>query len=261
MRQRNRGRKESGHRWHRAGRRLHRRAAPAARRAARLSCRDRTESTPGVDWFRGDLEKPDTLKFPPFATLYCTADAILLADALPRLFNPSLKRIVVFSSTSVITKQDTEVEAEREMIRRLADAEQQDRGGMRTAQCWLDDTAPHLDLRRGPRHQHHAVVAADSPVRIHAAGRRSTGLAATGACGGSGDRSDRRGRELPRRSTSSMRCPGAETLTYREMIGRIFDGLADAAAHDLGAPRAVAGRSSCWRSRCFPAPMSRWASA
>ena len=78
---------------------------------------------PGVDWFRGDLEKPDTLRFPAFTTLFCTADAILLANALPRLFNPSLKRIVVFSSTSVITKQDTEVEAEREMIERLADAE------------------------------------------------------------------------------------------------------------------------------------------
>lgn len=34
------------------------------------------QSRPGIDWFRGDLAKPDTLKFPPFATLYCTADAI-----------------------------------------------------------------------------------------------------------------------------------------------------------------------------------------
>jgi nucleoside-diphosphate-sugar epimerase len=43
-------------------------------------------STPGVDWFHGDLEKPDLLKFPEFTTLFCTADAILLANALPRLF-------------------------------------------------------------------------------------------------------------------------------------------------------------------------------
>jgi nucleoside-diphosphate-sugar epimerase len=81
------------------------------------------QSGPGVDWLRGDLEKPDTLKFPAFATLYCTADAVLLANALPRLFSPSLRRIVAFSSTSVLTKQDTEVAAERDTIRKLADAE------------------------------------------------------------------------------------------------------------------------------------------
>jgi nucleoside-diphosphate-sugar epimerase len=70
------------------------------------------------------MEKPDTLKFPDFATLYCTADAILLAPVLGRLFKASLKRVVVFSSTSVITKLDSEVAAERELLRMLADAEQ-----------------------------------------------------------------------------------------------------------------------------------------
>jgi nucleoside-diphosphate-sugar epimerase len=81
------------------------------------------QDKPGVDWFRGDLENPDTLNFPAFTILYCTADAVLLANALPRLFNPSLRRIVAFSSTSVITKQDTEVAAERDTIRKLLDAE------------------------------------------------------------------------------------------------------------------------------------------
>src|SRR5882757_8404152 len=83
------------------------------------------QNRPGIDWFRGDLEQPDTLKFPPYTTLYCTADAILLGSALPRLLNPSLRRIVAFSSTSVLTKQDTEVAAERETIRKLAEAEQE----------------------------------------------------------------------------------------------------------------------------------------
>src|ERR1700693_597423 len=78
---------------------------------------------PGVDWLIGDLEKPDSLKFPPIKTLYCTANAVLLAQVLPQLFSPSLKRIVVFSSTSVLTKQDTEVVAERNTIRKLAEAE------------------------------------------------------------------------------------------------------------------------------------------
>src|SRR5215471_19721756 len=75
---------------------------------------------PGVEWLCADLRKPDTLNFPPFETLYCTADAILLAKALPRIFKPSMKRAVVFSSTSVLTKQDSEVADERETIRKLA---------------------------------------------------------------------------------------------------------------------------------------------
>src|SRR5207253_11445014 len=49
---------------------------------------------------------------------------VLLAEALPHLIHPALKRLVAFSSTSVITKQNTEVAAEREMVRRLAAAEQ-----------------------------------------------------------------------------------------------------------------------------------------
>ena len=83
------------------------------------------QSKPGVDWFCGDLEQPETLKFPPFATLYCTADATLLPAALPHLFHPSLTRAIVFSSTSVLTKLDSEVVAEREKLQALADAEKE----------------------------------------------------------------------------------------------------------------------------------------
>ena len=75
----------------------------------------------GVEWIRADLLKPDTLVLPAFSTLYCTADAVLLADALPYLLNSGAKRLVAFSSTSVLTKQDTEVDEEREMIRQLAE--------------------------------------------------------------------------------------------------------------------------------------------
>ena len=33
----------------------------------------------GADWIVGDLEHPDRLQIPAIATLYCTADAKLLA--------------------------------------------------------------------------------------------------------------------------------------------------------------------------------------
>src|SRR6266480_1431843 len=80
--------------------------------------------SPNVDWFRGDLEAPEELKFPQFSVLFCTASAILFSSALPYLLNPQLKRAVVFTSTSVLTKLDSEVIAEREMIQNLAASEQ-----------------------------------------------------------------------------------------------------------------------------------------
>ena len=64
------------------------------------------------------------MQFPPFETLYSTADARLLPATLPRFSNPSLKRAIVFSSTSVITRLESEVAAERELLQGLAAAEQ-----------------------------------------------------------------------------------------------------------------------------------------
>src|SRR6266851_1774829 len=182
------------------------------------------QGRPGVDWFRGDLGQPDTLAFPVFTTLYCTADAVLLADALPRLFNPSLRRVVAFSSTSVITKQDTEVAAERETIRKLADAERKIAAACEQHNVgWtilrptliytegrdtnitplshlirrfgfmpLVDGAPGL---RQPVHAEDLAIGAISAARSSAAANKFYSL------------------------------PGAETLAYREMIGRIFDGM------------------------------------
>jgi nucleoside-diphosphate-sugar epimerase len=181
-------------------------------------------NTPDVDWLHGDLEKPDSLKYPAFTTLFCTADAVLLANALPRLLNPSLKRVVVFSSTSVITKQDTEVEAEREMIGRLADAERR--------------IAALCD-------QHNVGWTILRPTLIYAEGR-DTNITPLSRLirrfgfmplvgGASGLRQPVHAEDLAigALAAASSRAainkfyalPGAETLTYREMIGRVFDGL------------------------------------
>jgi nucleoside-diphosphate-sugar epimerase len=120
---------------------------------------------PEVDWFRGDLTQPDAVKLPPYATLYCTADAIVLADALPRLFSPYLRRIVIVSSTGVITKME---------IMPLV-------GG-----------APGL---RQPVHAEDLAIGAVAAASSPAAANKFYSL------------------------------PGGETISYREMIGRIFDGL------------------------------------
>jgi nucleoside-diphosphate-sugar epimerase len=179
---------------------------------------------PGADCFHGDLEKPETLKFPAFTTLYCTADAILLANALPRLFNPSLKRIVAFSSTSVITKQDTEVEAERAMIKRLDDAEHRIAAACEQQNVSWTILRPTLIYAEGRdtnitplsrlirRFGFMPLVGGAPGLRqpVHAEDLAIGALAAASS---------------PAAINKFYALPGAETLTYREMIGRIFDGL------------------------------------
>lgn len=180
--------------------------------------------TPGVDWYHGDLEKPDTLSFPAFPTLLCTADAVLLANALPRLFNPYLKRIVAFSSTSVITKQDTEVEAEREMIGRLADAERRIAAACEQQGVGWTILRPTLIYAEG----HDTNITPLSqlirrfgfmPLVGGAPGLRQPVHAEDLAVGALAAASSRAA------INKFYALPGAETLAYREMIGRIFDGL------------------------------------
>jgi nucleoside-diphosphate-sugar epimerase len=181
-------------------------------------------SGPGVDWLIGDMEKPDSLKFPAITTLYCTANAVLLANALPRLFNPSLKRIVAFSSTSVLTKQDTEVATERDTIRKLTEAERKiaqasDQHGvgwtiLRPTLIYTEGRDTNITplsrlIRRfgfmplvgGARGLRQPVHAEDLAIGAIAAAASSAS------------------------ANKFYSLPGAETLTYREMIGRIFDGM------------------------------------
>ena len=194
----------------------------AGQRPFVLSRSQRT--APEVDWFHGDLEQPDSLRFPAFTTLFCSADAVLLANALPRLFNPSLKRIVVFSSTSVLTKQDTEVEAEREMIRRLADAERRIATACEQQNIGWTILRPTLIYAEGRdtnitplsrlirRFGFMPLVGGAPGLRqpVHAEDLAIGAIAAASS---------------PAAINKFYSLPGAETLSYREMIGRIFDGL------------------------------------
>jgi nucleoside-diphosphate-sugar epimerase len=178
----------------------------------------------GVDWFQADLQKPEAFRLPPFATLYCTASAILLPAALPYLFNPSLKRVVVFSSTSVITKIDSEIVSERETLKKLAEAEREI-----AALC-------------GQRNIGWTIL---RPTLIYAEGRdrnitplskliRRFGFMPI-VGGGQGLRQPVHAEDLAIGAISAASSPaaankvyslaGGETLTYREMMGRIFDGL------------------------------------
>jgi len=206
---------------------------PLALSRSRMSAAD-------VDWFCGDLVRPETLNFPAFTTLYCTADAILLADVLPHFFNPSLKRIVVFSSTSVLTKRDSEVAGERELLGKLAAAE--DKIAQACAGRGIEWTIlrptliydPGRDTNITPlsrlirRFGFMPLVGGGSGLRqpVHAEDLAIGAIAAA-----SSDSAANRIYSLP----------GGETLSYRDMMGRIFEGM--------GIPqRTVSIPVSLWRA-------------
>jgi len=182
--------------------------------------RSQREGT-GVDWCRGDLAQPDAPKLPPFATLYCTADAVLLADALPLLFNPLLKRVVVFSSTSVVTKLDSEVAVERELLRALAVAEQKIVAACEQNNVGWTILRPTLIYAEG-RDINLTPLSrlirrfGFMPLVGRAPGLRQPVHAEDLAIGAASS---------PAAVNRFYSLPGGETISYREMIGRIFDGL------------------------------------
>ncbi len=124
----------------------------------------------------------------------------------------------------MITKQDTEIEAEREMIKRLADA------GARIAAVCKQHNVDWTILR---------------PTLIYAEGRdtnitplsrlvrRFGFMPLVGGAPGSRQPVHAEDLVIGALAAASSRAainkfyslPGGETLTYREMIGRIFDGL------------------------------------
>jgi nucleoside-diphosphate-sugar epimerase len=185
----------------------------------------RTERTsPGINWVRGDLRDPASLRLPEFATLYCTADAVLLAEALPNLLNARLRRVVAFSSTSVLTKLDSQIARERQRMQDLIGAEEQI-----AAMCnqhrigWtiLRPTLIYAEGRDGnitplsrliSRFGFMPLVGSADGLRqpVHA---EDLALGAIAAADSSNT------------VNKTYALPGLETITYHEMIGRIFDGL------------------------------------
>ena len=182
------------------------------------------EDADGAIWFRGDLTLPDGFKLPPSDVLYSTVHPLILARALDRIITPSLKRVIFFTSTSIVTKLDSLIPAEQSGIRKLAEGEN--------------------ELQRKCR-EHNLYWTALRPTIIYAEGRdvnltrlagfirRFKFLPLSGR--GDGLRQPVHGEDLATgaiaAASSSLThnkiyaLPGKDLITYREMVGRIFDSL------------------------------------
>ncbi|HEY9216127.1 MAG TPA: NAD-dependent epimerase/dehydratase family protein [Ancylobacter sp.] len=177
-----------------------------------------------IDWKQGDLANPQTLAFGLFDTLYCTAEIGLLADALPQLHVPSLKRVVAFTSTSIVTKIESEIPEERRLLQRLANGERR-----LIAACehlgveWtiLRPTLIYAEGRDGNVSRLARLIRRFGvlPLLGSGAGLRQPVHAedlAIGAIAAAGS---------PAAANATYALPGGETLSYCEMVGRIFDAL------------------------------------
>jgi uncharacterized protein YbjT (DUF2867 family) len=195
----------------------------AGERPIALSRSTRSSAT-DVEWLKGDLAEPANLKLPPVTTLYCTAHAGLLANALPRFYSPLLTRVVAFTSTSIVTKIDSDIVAERESVRLWAEAEQKlistcDSLGV----AWtvlrptlIYDEGRDANITRLSRLIQKLgfmpLAGSGSGLRqpVHAEDLAIGALAAAAS---------------PAAANKIYAIPGKDTITYREMVGRIFDGL------------------------------------
>ncbi|KAA0073038.1 epimerase [Tardiphaga sp. P9-11] len=182
------------------------------------------ECTAKQVWFQGEMSSLHSLKLPPFETLYCTANIGPLPKALRALHDTSLKRVVVFTSTSILTKIDSEIETERTMLRQLATAEQELIATCRELGIGWTILRPTLIYAEGrdanitrlarfiSRYGFVPLAGSGIGLRqpVHAEDLAIGALAAAGSANA---------------IDKIYSLPGTEVLPYREMVGRIFDGM------------------------------------
>jgi nucleoside-diphosphate-sugar epimerase len=180
----------------------------AGERPLALSRRARSDAQ--VSWIHGDLAAPSALPGADCETLYCTAEIGLLADALPYLLTPSLKRVVAFTSTSIVTKIESEISAERELLQRLADGERRLRPTLIYAEG-KDGNVSRLARLIG-RFGVLPLMGSGAGLRqpVHAEDLAIGAIQAAASAAA---------------MNKTYALPGGETLSYREMAGRVFDAL------------------------------------
>lgn len=182
------------------------------------------QSDPRIDWIQGDLAAIGALSIHDCDTVFCTADVSLLANALVHLDHSNLKRVVVFTSTSIVTKMESEIAYERDHLQRMAEGEHR-----LIALCelrgigWtiLRPTIIYAEGRDGNVSRLARLIRKFGflPLMGSGAGLRQPVHAedlATGAI---------QAANSPFAANKTYALPGGETISYREMVGRIFDAL------------------------------------
>jgi len=178
-----------------------------------------------VRWLKGDLSDPDLAqRLPQVDAVISLSPIWLLPQALPALTATGARRLIAFSSTSRLTKIASSVAYERGVAERLADGEDRTIAACVAAGIAWTIFRPTLIYAEG-RDQNVSRLAglisrvgvlplsgAGAGLRqpVHADDLASAVLAALDA---------------PASFDAIYALPGGETLTYRDMAIRVFEGL------------------------------------
>lgn len=178
-----------------------------------------------VCWVDADLADPDLAdELPPVATVFSLSPIWLLPQALPALKAVGMTRLVAFSSTSRFTKQDSSDATERGVAKALADAEVKvEAFCAENGVAWtiLRPTLIYVEGRDGNVSRLASLIrrfkilplsGRGEGLRqpVHAEDLAIGALAATTASAAHDKAYD---------------LTGGETLTYRTMAQRVFEGL------------------------------------
>ncbi|CCD89992.1 Conserved protein of unknown function; putative NAD-dependent epimerase/dehydratase [Bradyrhizobium sp. ORS 285] len=173
----------------------------------------------------GDVTQPDTLRVQHADTIYCATNPRPLSRSLPHLLEAAQpERLVVISSTSVFSKVDSRDTIERQSIAELIQAE-----SAICEECERRNVAwtilrPTLIYSEGRDRNISQIARVIRRIRCFPLYGAASGLRqpvhaedlAIGAIAAA----------KSKRAANRAYCTtGTETLTYREMAGRVFDSL------------------------------------
>lgn len=176
---------------------------------------------PGFPWRRIDMAQPPDWPAMPGAVVVSALPLWLLPAHVEALAEAGVAQLIAFSSTSVFAKAESPDPAERALAERLAEAEAQVASACEAAGIPWTLLRPTL-IHAGGRDRNVSAVAAFIrrfgffPVAHPASGLRQpvhaddlAGAAAAAVAN-------------PQAFNRAFNLPGGETLTYREMVSRIF---------------------------------------
>ncbi len=201
------------------------RLADAGFAVAALSRRPPETGGAGVDWLQGDALDPGLAgRLPAVEAVFSLSPIWLLPAALPALAGAGAGRLIAFSSTSVVTKAASPVAQERDTAARLAEGEAATMALCAAAGIAWTLLRPTLIYAEG----------LDRNVsRLAALAGRFGVLPLSGA--GAGLRQPVHAQDLAQAALAALdrpasfgrtyALPGGETLSYRAMAGRVFEGL------------------------------------
>ncbi|MDR7231683.1 nucleoside-diphosphate-sugar epimerase [Caulobacter sp. BE264] len=176
-------------------------------------------------WVGGDLKDPDLdERLPLAATVFSLSPIWLLPPALPALKARGMARLVAFSSTSRFTKTDSPVAAERAVAVALAKAEQ-------ALETWCAANGVAWTILRPTLIYDEGHD--ENVSRIARLVRRFHVMPLSGA--GEGLRQPVHAEDLATGALAAAHAPaaqnraydlvGGETVSYRVMVDRVFEGL------------------------------------